>query len=163
MAAIGQVDGARVRATAQPPRVGLVALAAAGVLAAAAAAVLLVVSGQRPAASPTAQDAPAAAGLPAGAGAAGASGAAGAAGAADAATASAPAAGSDRMALRLGGLLLPLENGMRVPAGGDLAAELFFAPYPPAGRTNLDVYVVNERTGQAVADAQVTLRYEMPD
>lgn len=73
------------------------------------------------------------------------------------------APGSGRMALQLGGLLVPLANGMRVPAGNGLAAELFFAPYPPAGRTNLDVYVVDERSGAALADVQVALRYEMPD
>ncbi|MBI3973794.1 MAG: FixH family protein [Chloroflexi bacterium] len=67
-----------------------------------------------------------------------------------------------QMALQMGGLLLPVANGMRVPAGGGLAAELFFAPYPPAGRSTLDVYVLNERTAEPLADVEVSLRYEMP-
>lgn len=58
-----------------------------------------------------------------------------------------------------GGFLAPLKNGGRVQLA-DGWAQLYFAPYPPQARTDLDVVVYDGATGRP-ASADVSIAYEM--
>lgn len=58
-----------------------------------------------------------------------------------------------------GGMLRPLANGGRV-ALRDGWAEVRFTPYPLGPRSDLDVRIIDGRSGRA-ADADVTVLYEM--
>ena len=69
---------------------------------------------------------------------------------------------SPRLYVLEGGLIArPIDNGAVVAIAKGISAEIYFAPYPPALDDRLDIFLFEPRSGAAIGDGQVTIKYEM--
>ena len=56
----------------------------------------------------------------------------------------------------------PLANGATIPLSKDIAAEIFFAPFPIEYNSRVDIFAFEPQSGAAISDAKVTIKYSMP-